>query len=78
MKETSLSGSWKRRARANQLGNDLGLYRSSLGKNKANGGNAKETEVSKKQKYVSSPENSTEASVDEESTGRFLPACRSQ
>ncbi|TXG46905.1 hypothetical protein EZV62_026199 [Acer yangbiense] len=50
VKESSFSGSWKRRARANQIGNESGLYGFSLGKNKASDGNPKESEVSKKQK----------------------------
>ena len=76
--DTTLIGKWKRRVRNNQKRAKNKAGGSVLGKKKLAGGYGKISMDSKKQRFVSFSEDSANAFVEEESTGRSQPACQTQ
>ncbi|KAI9175177.1 hypothetical protein LWI28_028566 [Acer negundo] len=76
--DSNLIGKWKPRTKNNHRVSEQKIDGSILGKKKSIGANRKIFEFSKKQRYVSSTEDSAEVVVEEVSAGRFQPACRAQ
>ncbi|KAK2642448.1 hypothetical protein Ddye_024211 [Dipteronia dyeriana] len=74
--ENTLTGKWKRRARLHLAGKESTLVGVSLGRKKALNRNKDKAEGFKKQRCVSSSEDSAEAVVGDDSAGRVSPACR--